>query len=462
MSYYIIRFYGGLLMNNNLINNLFDIISNSKDDDINSLYNDMSKYQKKIFDNLKTDKDFLDNYSLNDIIFDFDKDFVEKILDLELNLYLEECKNNGCYNKKNGTTKNIDLTIGNTKIKFNRPRLRNESDFDSVIIPKRTRIIKDISDNIILLYSKNNSVNDIKEILSSMFDINVSTAFISNLTQQLYDEVFAWRNKQLDPCYFAINIDCTYISIRDKKYLNSHKIPIYIVVGTTLSGNKEIIGMYLGNEDESKNVIDNLYCDDIAESKAFWLTVFNDLKDRGVEKVLYASSDGLTGIEDAITSEFDGVFYQRCIVHLTRNLKSYTSKKNCKEVMADFKNIYTAPSKDIALENVKYFLEKYSSEKTLLKHAREYIDYILPLFDLPVNIRKYIYTYNIVESANSKIKRGFYGRGALPNINSALNIIYVNLKDLEKKWQSKKVSNWANIYNEILMLHYDDIKEYII
>ena len=220
--------------------------------------------------------------------------------------------------------------------------------------------------------------------------------------------------------------------------------------------------MYLGNEDESKNVIDNLYCDDIAESKAFWLTVFNDLKDRGVEKVLYASSDGLTGIEDAITSEFDGVFYQRCIVHLTRNLKSYTSKKNCKEVMSDFKNIYTAPSKDIALQNAKYFLEKYSSEKTIIKHASEYIDYILPLFDLPVNIRKYIYTNNIVESANSKIKRGFYGRGALPNINSALNIIYLNLKDLEKKWQSKKVANWTNIYNEILMLHYDDIKEYII
>lgn len=130
--------------------------------------------------------------------------------------------------------------------------------------------------------------------------------------------------------------------------------------------------------------------------------------------------------------------------------------------MANFKNIYSASSKDIALENAKYFLEKYSSEKTLLKHAREYFNYILPLFDLPVNIRKYIYTNNIVESANSKIKRGFYGRGALPNINSALNIIYVNLKDLEKKWQSKKVSNWANIYNEILMLHYDDIKEYII
>lgn len=447
-------------MKHNFIDNLFDIISNSKDEDINSLYNDMSKYQKNIFNTLKNDKNFFSNYSLNDIIFDFDKDFVEKILELELNLYLEECKENGNYNKKNGSTQNIDLTIGNTKIKFNRPRLRNENEFDSVIIPKRTRIIKDISDNIILLYSKNNSVNDIKDILYSMFNIKVSTAFISNLTQQLYDEVFAWRNRQLSPCYFAINIDCTYISIRDKKYLNSHKIPIYVVIGTSLSGNKEIIGMYLGNEDENKNVIDNLYHDDIAESKSFWLTVFNDLKDRGVKKVLYASSDGLTGIEDAIKSEFDGVFYQRCVVHLTRNLKSYTSKKNCKEVLADFKNIYSAPSKDIALENVKYFLEKYSSDKTLVNHAREYIGYILPLFDLPVNIRKY--TNNIVESANSKIKRGFYGRGALPNINSALNIIYINLKDLENKWQNKKVANWSNIYNEILTLHYETIKEYVV
>ena len=129
--------------------------------------------------------------------------------------------------------------------------------------------------------------------------------------------------------------------------------------------------------------------------------------------------------------------------------------------MNDFKSIYTASSKEIALENYNDFLDKYSNNKTLIKHFKEYMEYIFPLFDIPINIRKYIYTNNIVESANSKIKRGFYGRGALPNINSALNIIFLNLEDLEKKWSNKKVNNWNNIYNEIIMVHGDELKKYL-
>lgn len=448
-------------MNNNFIDSLNNVLNDSNNPLINDLYNNMSTYQKSLFDSFKSDISSFENYSLNDLIYDFDKNFIESILNIELDLYLNECKKNGIDNKRNGFTKDIDLTIGDRKILFNRPRLRKESDFDSSFIPKRTRILKDLSDNIILLYSKNNSVNDIQDILKKMFNINVSTAFISNLTQELSEDVLNWRNRQLKPCYFSINIDCTYIPVRDKKCLNSHKIPIYVVVGTSIDGFKEILGIYLGNEDEEKNIIDNLYNTDIAESKSFWLTVFNDLKDRGVKKVLYASSDGLSGIDQAIKEEFPNVFYQRCIVHIVRNLKTYTTKSNCKEVITDFKNIYSATSKDMAIINKDYFIDKYKNNKTLINHALKYIDEIIPLFNLPINIRNYIYTNNIVESVNSKIKRGFYGRGALPNVQSALNIIYLNLSDLEIKWAKKHVSNWDNIYQEIIQVHYNDIKQYL-
>ena len=294
-----------------------------------------------------------------------------------------------------------------------------------------------------------------------MFGINISTAFISTLTQELSNDVISWRNRQLDKCYLCINIDCTYISVKDNKSLNSHKIPIYIVVGTFLNGFKEIIGLYLGNEDENKNIIDNLYCTDIAESKSFWLTVFNDLKDRGVEKILYIVSDGISGIESAVEDEFNGAFHQRCVVHLVRNLKSCTNKSNSKEIINDFKNIYSATSKDMAIINKDYFLEKYKDNKTIIKHATEYLQYIMPLFDLSIHIRNYIYTNNIVESVNSKIKRGFYGRGALPNVQSALNIVYLNISDLENKWKKKHVSDWDNIYSELITVHYNDIKEYL-
>lgn len=448
-------------MNNNFINSLNSVFNDSNNDIINNLYNNMSTYQKDLFNQFKSDNSLLENYSLNDLIYDFDKNFIETILNLELDLYLKSCKDAGTYNKRNGFTKDIDLTIGDRKIIFNRPRLRNEKGFDSSLIPKRTRILKDLYDNIILLYSKNNSVNDIKDILYKMFGINISTAFISNLTQELSNDVISWRNRQLDKCYFCINIDCTYISIKDNKSLNSHKIPIYIVVGTSINGFKEIIGLYLGNEDEKKNIIDNLYCTDIAESKTFWLTVFNDLKDRGVEKILYIVSDGISGIESAVEDEFKGSFHQRCVVHLVRNLKSYTNKSNSKEIINDFKNIYSATSKDMAIINRDYFLEKYKDNKTIIKHATEYLEHIMPLFDLPIHIRNYIYTNNIVESVNSKIKRGFYGRGALPNVQSALNIVYLNISDLENKWKKKHVSDWDNIYSELITVHYNDIKEYL-
>ena len=434
---------------------VFNTLDNKKREEI---VNDMSKYQRNIINELTNNEEKANEYSLNELLYDFDKDFIQTILEIEIDEYLKENKTE---NKRNGYTKDIELVIGNNKILFNRPRLRKESEFNSKIIPKRTKIIHDIKDQIILLYSKNNSVNDIKEIMNQMFGIEMSTAFISKITQEISEKVMEWRNRQLQKMYFTINIDCTYITIKDNKNLCSHKVPVYVAIGTRLDGHKEIVGMYLGNEDENKNVIDELYDEDIAESKTFWLTVFNDLKDRGLEKVLFIVSDGLSGMANAVADEFPQTKYQRCVVHLVRNLKKYTTKNNCTNIIASFKEIYTSPTKEIAEIKYNEFLEKYKANKTIIKKVKEYYNYIIPLFNETENIRKYIYTNNIVESANSKIKRGFYGRGALPNVESALNIIYVNLSDLENKWLKEKVNNWENIKNELYTVYYNEIKEYI-
>ena len=171
-------------------------------------------------------------------------------------------------------------------------------------------------------------------------------------------------------------------------------------------------------------------------------------------------SDGVTGIKDAIKDEFPDAFYQRCVVHIVRNLKKYISKKES-YIINDFKKIYTAANKDLAELYANEFLDKYKDKSSIIKHAKVYIDEIMPLFDLPINIRKYIYTNNIVESVNSKIQRGFYGRGALPNAESAINIIYVNLIDLEKKWNKSKVTNWDKIFSEIQIVHKNIIDEYL-
>lgn len=419
---------------------------------------DMSKYQRNLFDKLIEDEEMQKGYRLKDLVFDFDKEFVELVLKLEIEEYLKENKED---NRLNGVGKQIKIKMGERELEFNRPRLRKEKGFDSKLIPKRRRFIDDISDDVMTLYAKNNSVNDIKEILQSMFGLEISQATISEMTQRIGEEVMGWRNRELSKCYFTLNVDCTYIKIRDNKNLRRHKVPIYIAVGTKLDGHKEIVGMYLGNEDEEKNIIDELHTKDIGESSVFWATVFNDLKDRGVEKILYLVSDGQKGMEQAVKQEFEGTRYQRCVIHLARDLCTYIGSKDRKEIVGEFTKIYKSVSKEIADENYKSFVEKYKSKKTLIKRVEEYYEYIRPLFDVPENIRKYIYTNNIVESANSKVKRGFYGRGALPNVESAINIIYVNLRELGDKWSKRQVNNWDKISDEIMKVHYEEIKKYL-
>lgn len=161
------------------------------------------------------------------------------------------------------------------------------------------------------------------------------------------------------------------------------------------------------------------------------------MKDRGVKDILYIVSDGVTGIKDAIKAEFPNAFYQRCVVLIVRNLKKYVNKKDS-FIISDFKKIYTSIDKGMAELYWNEFKNKYKENKLIMKHATKYIEEIIPLFDIPINIRKYIYTNNIVESTNSKIQRGFYGRGALPNADSAINIIYINLLDLEKNGKKLK------------------------
>lgn len=450
-----------LINNYNLCDNIYNIIFNSNNKEIEEFYNDMSKYQKNIFNNFKENKDIFNNYSLNDLVYDFDRIFVEKILNLELDLYLKECHESNIDNRKNGETKNVSIIVGNNAINFNRPRARLEKNFDSVIIPKRTKIMKDITDDILLLYSKNNSVQDIKQILKGMFKIDISTTKISELINSIHDEILSWRNRDISRFYFTLNIDCFYISIRDSISNHSHDVPVYVAIGTKIDGHKEIAGIYLGNEDEHKNIISSLCDKDIAESKSFWLNVFGDLKDRGLKDVLFIISDGVVGIENAINLEFPNSKHQRCIVHLTRNVADLVPVKDRKTVVSDFKCIYSAESLEIAETRFEDFLEKYKDKKNLIKHVTNYFQYIKSLFNVPINIRKYIYTNNIVESANSKVQRGFYGRGSLPNAQAAINIIYHNLIDLENKWQKNKVNNWDNIFHEINTLFYDKIKDYL-
>ena len=173
------------MSDNNFILNILNVLNTSEREKFNDIYNNMSSFQKNIIDEMQVNHDKFYDYSLNDLLFDFDKNFIEYLLNLELEFYLKDTIKNGVINKKNGSTKDINIIMGNRELNFNRPRLRKEKEFDSILIPKRTRIINDLTDNIVLLYSKNNSVNDIKDILNAMFNIDISTATISKLANSI-------------------------------------------------------------------------------------------------------------------------------------------------------------------------------------------------------------------------------------------------------------------------------------
>ena len=179
---------------------IFELIKGKEREE---MLGDMSKHQRTLFKELEENEEKAREYRLSDLIFDFDEEFVQRLLDIEAMVYLREHKED---NRRNGYTKNIKVKMGEREIEFNRPRLRHEEGFDSIVIPKRTKFMEEIKDYVITLYTKNNSLNDIKNILKEMFNINISTATLSELARQIKSEVISWRTRELEKCYFTINI----------------------------------------------------------------------------------------------------------------------------------------------------------------------------------------------------------------------------------------------------------------
>ena len=374
-------------------------------------------------------------------------DLIQALLEGEMEAFLgyekgtheekeDENRRNGYSSKgKKVKTKSGEFTV-------DMPRDR-KGKFDPIIVGKRQRVIEDLDEQVITMYSRGMTLEDIKETIKSVYKIELSNQTISTLTASVSETVEAWQNRELKECYPFIYVDCIYCYVKEN--LTSVKKAVYVMLGIDTEGKKEVLGIWINK----------------SESATFWNEIFEEVKTRGVKEIFFVSMDGLKGLEEAIEKIYPKTITQRCIVHIVRNLYSVLNKKEAGEIIKDFKKIYTSATKEMAEIEYKEFKEKYKENKLIMKFATKYIEEIIPLFDLPINIRKYIYTNNIVESVNLKVQRGFYGRGALPNADSALNIIYVNLLDLEKKWNKSKVSNWNNIFNEIQIVHKDVLEKYI-
>ncbi len=363
---------------------------------------------------------------------------MQKLLDTELENHLEYSKYTHYKGKKNQNIrngyckpKNVKTRYGTIKIKT--PRDRNAT-FKPIIIEKGQTKLDNFEDKCIALYAKGMSLRDIEKTLKEIYGVKIGKDDITKLISAVSEETEKWKKRKLKPMYVFTYADCIYIPIKDD--ITTSKKAVYVIIGVDSNGYKEILGLWI----------------DKTESGSFWSNVFEDLKERGVEDILYMSSDGIAGFKGSLERVFPKTQTQRCVVHLARNIYSMCPKKNAKEIINDYKKIYTSTTLEEANFQLDVFKNKYEKEqKRIVKKVQDFMQYLEPLFELPQEIRKCIYTSNAIESVNSVLRKVTRGKGAFPSENSVYKILYLRIRELSEKWK-KPIQNWKIIQLQLIEL----------
>ena len=384
----------------------------------------------------KTGKDFT---SFMDTLY---KRGLEKMLEGELDAHLgydkHDYANKTTTNSRNGYgSKTIKTEHGNLDLKVPRDR---ESSFEPQLIPKRSNISTGIEKLIISLYSKGMSNADIEQQLLEFYDFNISTSVISSITDKIKEDVVAWQNRPLEPLYFIVWMDGIVFKVRE-----GHKVinkTIYLAVGLNKDGKKEVLGLWLGK----------------SESSSFWMSVLSDLQARGVEDILITCTDNLNGFTDTIKAVFPQSSTQICVVHQIRNANRYVVWKDKKAFNADMKLIYTAPTKEAARAELEVFEQKWGSKyRYAINSWINNWEELTVFFEFPLEIRKIIYTTNLIENLNGKIRKYTKNKLSFPTDDAVKKSVYLAIREATKKW-SMPVRNWAILINQFLTIFDDRVK----
>ena len=338
-------------------------------------------------------------------------------------------------NRKNGTTKKrIKATSGNFELST--PRDRNGS-FEPQLVKKHQTCLSDeIEHKIIRLYALGMSYTDISREIEDMYAFSVSSATISSITDKVIPELKQWQQRPLEQVYPFVWLDAIHYKIReDGRYVSK---AVYTVLALNLEGKKEILGLYL-SENEGAN---------------FWMSVLADLSNRGLKDILIACVDGLTGFPEAINSIYPQTEVQLCIIHQIRNSIKYVASKHHKAFMADLKQVYRAVSKDAAESALDELQTKWGKQYPLVIQSwtRKW-DNLSAYFRYPENIRKVIYTTNAIESVHRQFRKLTKTKGAFPNENSLLKLLYLGLLNAQQKW-TMPIQNW-NLTLSQLCIYFD-------
>lgn len=360
---------------------------------------------------------------------------VEAILKGEIDSHLGYKKNELRSSKENARNGYISKKVKSEhgEVEINVPRDRT-GEFEPQLVPKRRGITQGIENIVISLYAKGMSNSDIEDELKEIYGFNLSTSTISLITDRISTDIIAWQNRPLESTYLVVWMDAIIFKVRE----NSRVInkAIYLAVGLRSDGLKEVLGMWLG-----KN-----------ESSAFWMSVLTDLKTRGVDDILITVTDNLNGFTDTIKNVFPNSDTQICVIHQIRNSTKYVVWKDKREFTKDLRNIYTASNKEMARAALDDFKMKWNAKYTYAVDAwyRNW-DELTVFLDFPVEIRKIIYTTNLIENLNGKIRKYTKNKLSFPTDEAVKKSVYLAIGQVTKKW-TMPIRNWGVILSQFMAI----------
>ena len=375
---------------------------------------------------------------VNSIMRDMMSVLLEGVLDEELNEELGYSKydyrNQETDNSRNGhSRKTMRTSYGDMDIAIPRDR---KGEYEPQLIPKyQNTVTQDMEEKIISMYAKGMTTGDIEAHLKELYDLDISDSTISRITDKIMPLVKEWQERPLQEIYAVVYMDAIHYHVRSEGRIV--KRAVYIALGIDMDGKKDVIGMYVGENEGAK----------------FWLSIINGLKNRGVQDILIACVDGLNGFPQAIEAVYPKTEIQQCIIHQIRNTTNYVSYKDLKKLMADLKMVYAAPDEAAALEELESFGKKWNSKyPKIYKSWSERWATLSTYFKYPNEVRKLIYTTNAIESLNSTYRKLNRQRSVFPSDTALLKALYLATFEATKKWTTT-IRDWGQVYGELSIMY---------
>ena len=365
---------------------------------------------------------------------------LESELDNELGYEPYDVKNKATDNSRNGHSKKT-LRTSMGKVDIDVPRDRNGV-FEPKILPKnQTSISQDMESKIISMYAKGMSTSDIEEHIRDIYGLEISDTTVSRITDKVLPVAKEWQQRPLESVYAVVFLDAIHYHVRSEGQII--KKAVYIAIGVDMDGRKDVLGMWVGENESAK----------------FWAGVLNSLRNRGVEDILIACTDNLTGFAQAIEAVFPKTDIQNCIIHQLRNSSKYVSYKDIKALMADLKKVYTAATEEAALDALDSFAAAWDSKyPKISKSWYENWPNLSTYFKFPPELRKLIYTTNTIEGFNRQLKKVTKAKSVFPTDDSLFKMLYLAMKDITKKWTGRR-QDWSRIYAQLVIYYGDRIPE---